>query len=80
VHYDAENQRLTVEVNYEPLPGASRDAKGLDADFMGNPLPSAEQRKAGPFQDLQAGENVFDVWDGLPLLAPGELPPVDWTK
>jgi len=72
--YDAKQQRLMLDISYQPAGGGSTDVAGLDTDFFGRPLPKKQNAKAGPFQALQTGKNMFEVWSGLLILQPGQLP------
>ena len=74
VRYDARTFELTINLPFDPKTVGSTDHGWIDRDFFGKPIPQNGQALPGPFQDLKQGVNTFHVWDGLPLLGPGELP------
>ena len=74
VSYDAKTQELRIDLPFDPATVGSTPHKKVQSDFLGKPVPQDGKAKPGPFQELQAGANTFNVWDGLPLLAEGELP------
>ena len=80
VHYDEKRQKLIMDVSFDPAQPSSTDIEGLTEDFFGGDLGGAEKVSAGPFQNLKAGKNEFDIWRGLPILKPGELPPVNFNQ
>ncbi len=74
VSYDQRQLTLIVDLPFEPSGVGSQPYKILDFDYYSQPIPSNGSATPGPFQKLKKGRNVFRVWDGLPLLAEGELP------
>lgn len=73
VSYDADTQKLTVDVPFEISDLRSRVHPGVTRDYFGKIL-RGEKALPGPFQNLKKGKNVIKIWDGLPLLKEGELP------
>jgi hypothetical protein len=74
VSYDPVNGELSITVPFLPSTVGSTDHRWIDDDFFGAPVPQDGQAIPGPFQNLKQGVNTFRVWDGLPLLGPGQLP------
>lgn len=79
VHYDRDSYTLSVYVEADPSGIGSVDREEVTRDYFGKPLPGNGTSKPGPFQDLRRGRNRFVIWNGLPRVEEGELPPVDWT-
>lgn len=75
VSYDARNFELIIDIPLDPKRAGSTNHRWIDKDFFGKPIPQNGRAVPGPFQNLKQGINTFRVWDGLPLLGPGELPP-----
>jgi len=61
-------------VPFDPATVGSTNHDWIDKDFFGKPIPKNGRAIPGPFQNLKQGVITFRVWDGLPLLAQGELP------
>ena len=74
VSYDQENLRLNIKIPFDPTSLGSIDYEKVKLDFLGTPVPKNGNAVPGPFQSLKRGNNIFRVWDGLPLLNKGELP------
>lgn len=74
VSYDAKSRELRIELPFDPATVRSTPHKKIRTDFLGKPVPEDGTARPGPFQSLAADANVFKAWDGLPLLAEGELP------
>lgn len=76
--YDAATQELTLVLDADPDQLPSLDHPKVDRDFFG--VATAKPLVPGPFQSIQHGLNTFRVWEGLALLAVGELPAEDWNR
>ena len=74
VSYDATTCAVSITVPFDPGTMGSTNHDWIDNDFFGNLIPQNGRALPGPFQNLKRGVNTFVVWDGLPLLAPKELP------
>ena len=59
VDFDAKSHELRITMPIEPAT--------VGATGEGRKIP-------GPFAGLRKGENLFKVWEGLPILGKGELP------
>lgn len=74
VSYDAVKREVSILIPFDPAAVGSTNHTWVDRDFYGVPISQDGQAIPGPFQSLKKGMNTFCVWDGLPLLALGELP------
>jgi len=74
VSYDPATYELTVNIPFDPHTIGSTNHHWIDTDFRHQPVPQDGTAMPGPFQNLRQGRSVFCVWDGLPVLAKGELP------
>ena len=74
VSYDAARCELSIAIPFDPAAVGSTNHAWIDKDFFGAPVPQDGGALPGPFQNLKQGRNTFRVWDGLPLLASGQLP------
>lgn len=74
VSYDPVTCELLVTMPFAPSTVGSTNHRRIDTDFFGAPVPQNGRAIPGPFQNLKRGANTFRLWDGLPLLGPGELP------
>jgi hypothetical protein len=74
VTYNAVTYEVSIFVSFDPATVGSTNHHWIDKDFFGSPIPKTGRALPGPFQNLKRGVNTFRVWDGLPLLAEGELP------
>jgi len=74
VAYNAATFEVTITVPFDPATLGSTNHDWIDKDFYESPIPQNGRAMPGPFQNLKQGVNRFHVWDGLPVLAPGELP------
>jgi hypothetical protein len=74
VSYNPATFEVSIRVPFDPAKLGSTNHDRVDTDFYESPIPQNGQAIPGPFQNLKQGVNIFCVWDGLPLLAPGELP------
>ena len=74
VRFDPEAQELTIDLGLDPSQSKSTYVRGLSDDFFGKKLGQMGRDQAGPFQHLIRGENILNVWSGMPILKPGELP------
>ena len=59
---------------FDPGAVGSTNHPKMDTDFAGKTVPQDGRAVPGPLQSLKKGDNVFRVWQGLPILAQGELP------
>ncbi len=75
VTYEPATLELTVNLPFDPRAVGSTSHPRIDRDFSGQPVPRDGKATPGPFQSAARGANRFRVWDGLPLLDAGELPP-----
>lgn len=80
VSYDANSQTLTLRLDFDPATFETFAHPEVHADYFSNEYTGPGGRKPGPLQALKKGENHFQVWTGLPILAAGELPPEDWNR
>ena len=74
VSYDQTKLNLKIRLTFDPAGIGSIEYKKIKKDFAGNPIPKDGNAIPGPFQTLRTGNNIFNIWDGLPLLDKGELP------
>jgi hypothetical protein len=74
VSYDPESHEVTMAIPFDPSRLGSTDHEFMDNDFWGDTVPQNGRALPGPFQNLEQGENVFCVWNGLPVIEAGELP------
>ena len=74
VAYDEARLELSITIPFDPATLGSTNHDWIDRDFNESTIPQNGQAIPGPFQNLKQGVNRFRVWDGLPLLGPGELP------
>ena len=74
VSYDQDTLELILNVPFELADIGSTNHEKIDNDFGGKQVVQDGTALPGPFQSPRKGENVFKVWDGLPLLEEGELP------
>lgn len=74
VSYDAKSQELKLMLSFDPSSVGSTNHEKMDRDFEGQLVPQNGRALTGPIQSLRKGANRFKVWNGLPLLAEGELP------
>jgi parallel beta-helix repeat protein len=74
VSYDPSSRKLDIFMPFDPALVGSTLHPGCGTDFTGRAIPQDGTARPGPFQNLRMGRNSLVVWDGLPLLAEGELP------
>jgi len=74
VAYDAVKREVSIRIPFDPAAVGSTNHQGMVRDFFGAPIRQDGRALPGPFQNLKKGMQTFCVWDGLPLLAEGELP------
>jgi parallel beta-helix repeat protein len=74
VSYRQESLELKITMSFDPATVGSTNHRWLDVDFMGQSVPQDQSAVPGPVQGMKKGVNTFKVWQGLPLLAEGELP------
>lgn len=76
VLYDAVACEICITMPFDPGTVGATNHDWVDNDFFSQPIPQNGTAMPGPIQALKLGFNTFRVWDGLPLLALGELPSV----
>ena len=74
VSYDPVRCEISLTIPFDPASIGSTNHAWIDKDFSGKSVPQDGRALPGPFQTLRQGRNTFRVWEGLPLLASGELP------
>ncbi len=74
VSYDQTKLKLTIRLTFDPSDIGSIKYEKIKMDYEGNLIPKDGSAIPGPFQNLRKGNNIFNIWDGLPLLKKGELP------
>jgi len=74
VFYRQESLELKIIMPFDPGTIGSTNHSWMDMDFMGQTVPQDQSAFPGPVQGMKEGVNTFKVWQGLPLLAEGELP------
>lgn len=80
VDYQPDKQQLTIYLEAAPPRIPSETYRSIVSEFPGEEMSPEEGEYPGPFGQLRAGANPFDIWDGLPILNEGELPPAEWTQ
>ncbi len=74
VSYTEKGHELRITMPLDPKTVGAIGHEKVTRDFFGKPLRRDGTALPGPIQALAEGENVFRIWDGLPLLREGELP------
>ncbi|MFG0290877.1 MAG: right-handed parallel beta-helix repeat-containing protein, partial [Rhodopirellula sp. JB044] len=74
VTYTPETQHLRIEMPFDPASVGATVRENITHDFFKEPLSTKHVRKPGPFQKIKRGVNEYKIWDGLPILNPGQLP------
>ena len=75
VGFDQGTQTLEISIPFELAAVGSIPHPKVTRDFFGNPLPTEGRAKPGPIQSLGQGRQQFEIWQGLPILERGQLPP-----
>lgn len=78
--FDRATQTVAVTMPEDIESWSTKSLESPTADFFGKQRSLDAAAPPGPFAELRPGENRFEVWDGLPLLAAGELPRKSWTS
>ena len=74
VSYNETNQTLTINLPEGIKFRGSTNYNKISTDYEGNRVPQNGKANPGPFQSLKPGKNTFKIWNGLPLVARGQLP------
>ena len=74
VSYNETNQTLTINLPEGIQFRGSTNYNKISTDYEGNRVPQNGKANPGPFQSLKPGKNAFKIWNGLPLVARGQLP------
>jgi parallel beta-helix repeat protein len=64
VTYEPSTHRLTIELKADP-PRIPESGNAATGSILSS---------------LERGQNKLTIWEGLPILGPGELPPAEWTE
>ena len=78
--YEPDTHLLTIDLAAKPAFHSTINHSTVQRDFYGSTRDTDGVRVRGPFQQLKRGRNRFDIWDGLPILIKGQLPPQEWTR
>jgi len=67
VSYDRASEKLRLHITFDPGKVGSKAQKTVTGDFFGRPVPVDGRALPGPFQNLKKGDNVFKIWNGIPI-------------
>jgi hypothetical protein len=67
VSYDRASQTLKLHMTFDPGNAGSKAQKTVTGDFFGRRVPADGTAAPGPFQNLKKGDNVFKIWNGIPI-------------
>lgn len=79
VSYDPANHMIMIQCPDEVKRIARLSYQNIVTDYLGEPMPIEEDIAPGPVQSLRPGTTKFVAWQGLPMIAHGQLPAANWT-